>query len=161
MSGRGAPQLSAKGDGMKIAIIASSWHETVMEGLLAGALGACAKAGAHATVIRVPGSFELPIVAKACALRGEYEALVALGVVIRGGTPHFDYVCDATTSGLAQVALDHLIPVGFGLLTCEDEEQALDRAGLVGSMEDKGGQATWAAIVTAVTLRDLDPASLS
>lgn len=155
MSGVGSPVLDPQCDGMRIAIVASSWHETVMDGLVSGALRACIEAGADANVIRVAGSFELPIVAKACARGGEYMAIVALGVIIRGGTPHFDYVCDAATSGLARVALDHLIPVGFGLLTCDDEEQALDRAGLAGSSEDKGGQAAIAAITTALTLRDL------
>ncbi len=98
--------------------------------------------------MRTPGSFELPVVAGALADQG-YDALVALGVVIRGGTPHFDYVCSAATDGLARVALDHGVPVGFGLLTCDTEQQALDRAGLEGSVEDKGYEATSAALVTA------------
>ena len=81
--------------------------------------------------------------------------VVALGVVIRGGTPHFDYVCQAATDGLTRVTLDTGIPVGFGVLTCDDEQQALDRAGLEGSSEDKGYEATSAALVTATTLRDV------
>jgi len=103
-------------------------------------------------VVRVPGSFELPVVAAALAEMG-YEAVVALGVVIRGGTPHFDYVCNAATDGLARVALDHGVAVGFGLLTCDTEEQALDRAGLEGSREDKGYEAAAAALLTATTLK--------
>ena len=84
-----------------------------------------------------------------------YDAVVALGVVIRGGTPHFDYVCSAATDGLTQVALDHGVPVGFGVLTCDTDEQALDRAGLEGSSEDKGYEATAAALATARTLAGL------
>jgi 6,7-dimethyl-8-ribityllumazine synthase len=93
-------------------------------------------------------------VAKALASMG-FQALVALGVVVRGGTPHFDYVCRAVTDGLTRVALDTGVPVGFGILTCDDVAQALDRAGLTGSSEDKGYEATLAALTTAVTLRDL------
>jgi 6,7-dimethyl-8-ribityllumazine synthase len=102
-------------------------------------------------VVRVPGTFELPVVASALAQRG-YDAVVALGVVIRGGTPHFDYVCNAATDGLTRVALDHTVAVGFGVLTCDTEQQALDRAGLDGSQEDKGYEATAAALATARTL---------
>jgi len=94
------------------------------------------------------------VVAAALAEKG-YEAIVALGVVIRGGTPHFEYVCSATANGLARVALDTGAAIGFGLLTCDDAEQALDRAGLEGSSEDKGYDATSAALVTASTLRRL------
>src|SRR5690606_21845940 len=100
------------------------------------------------------GSFELPLVARGCAEAG-YDAVVALGVVIRGGTPHFEYVCAAATDGLARVALDTGVPVGFGLLTCDTEEQALDRAGLADSREDKGREAAEAALSTWVTLRGL------
>jgi len=106
----------------------------------------------------VPGSFELPVVASALAGQG-YDAVVALGVVIRGGTPHFEYVCDAVTDGLTRVALDESTPVGNGVLTCDTEEQALDRAGLEGSHEDKGYDATAAALVTARTLRSVASSS--
>ena len=155
MSGSGSPDMAPSGEGIRVAIIAASWHEQVMSGLIAGAGRACAVAGSEAVVIRVAGSFELPVVAKACAVSGKFDVLVALGVVIRGGTPHFEFVCDAATAGLNRVALDHLIPVGFGLLTCDTEAQAIDRAGLPGSSEDKGAEATAAAISTAITLRDL------
>ncbi len=138
---------------LRVAVVAASWHEQVMDGLLSGAERALkdyqAKAG---ELVRVPGSFELPVVAAALAARG-FEAIVALGVVIRGGTPHFDYVCAAATDGLSRVALDHDVAVGFGLLTCDNEEQALDRAGLPGSSEDKGYEAASAALVTATELR--------
>ncbi len=153
MSGIGAPTLGVSGEGLRIAIVAASWHDEVMDGLIGGATRACQEAGVEATVIRVPGSFELPLVSLECLRSEDFDAVVALGVVIRGGTPHFDYVCNAATDGLTRVSLDTGKPVGFGLLTCDDEQQALDRAGLPGSSEDKGAESTWAAISTAVTLR--------
>jgi 6,7-dimethyl-8-ribityllumazine synthase len=155
VSGPGAPTIGVNGEGIRVAIVASSWHDVVMDGLIAGAARACQEAGAEATLIRVAGSFELPVVAKACATSGDFDAIVALGVIIRGGTPHFEYVCQGTTDGLMRVSLDHLVPVGFGVLTCDTEEQALARAGLAGSSEDKGADATWAALMTASTLADL------
>ena len=160
MSGHGSPDLDrVDGTGLRVAVVAASWHEQVMDGLVAGAERALAAGGVtDPTVVRVSGSFELPVVAAALARQG-YDAVVALGVVIRGGTPHFDYVCAAATDGLSRVALDTGVPVGFGLLTCDTEQQALDRAGLEGSVEDKGHEATTAALATAVTLRDLAAAS--
>ncbi|WP_037606157.1 6,7-dimethyl-8-ribityllumazine synthase [Streptacidiphilus rugosus] len=157
MSGEGAPQLGVQGaKDLKVAVIAAQWHQTVMDGLVAGAERALREYGvADYTVLRVPGSYELPVVAKGLAARG-YDAIIALGVVIRGGTPHFDYVCEAATMGLTQVSVDSGIPVGFGLLTCDNEQQALDRAGLPDSKEDKGHEATTAALATAVLLRGLD-----
>ncbi len=134
-------------------MVAASWHEQVMDGLVDGAQRALKDYQVEApVVVRVPGTFELPVVASALAAQG-YDAVVALGVVIRGGTPHFDYVCRAATDGLTRVALDHETAIGFGVLTCDDEEQALDRAGLVHSREDKGYEATSAALLTAQTLR--------
>jgi 6,7-dimethyl-8-ribityllumazine synthase len=155
MSGAGAPtELDVDGTGVRVTIVAGTWHETISDGLLAGALSTVERLGAAATVVRVPGSFELPVVAKA-ALEAGADAVVALGVIIRGGTPHFEYVSDAATSGLLRVTLDTGKPVGFGVLTLDDEQQGLDRAGLPGSKEDKGAEAAHAAIVTAVRLRDL------
>lgn len=155
MSGAGAARMSVEGaQGMRIDIVAASWHAGVMSGLIAGAERILREAGCDARLLRVPGAFELPVVAGASARAGA-EAVVALGVVIRGGTPHFDYVCEAATSGLTQVALDTGVPVGFGLLTCDDEQQALDRAGLDGSREDKGAEAAEAAIATALLLRQI------
>jgi 6,7-dimethyl-8-ribityllumazine synthase len=140
---------------LRVAVVAASWHERVMEGLVAGAREALsAYQVSSSDFVRVPGSFELPVVAQACARQG-YDAVVALGVVIRGGTPHFDYVCSAATAGLNQVALETGVPIGFGLLTCDTEEQALDRAGLEGSSESKGHQATAAALLTAQALRQV------
>ena len=153
MSGSGAPNMSVDASGLRVAIVAASWHEQVMNGLTAGARRAAG--GAIVEEFSVPGSFELPVVAAACAASGRFDAIVALGVVIRGGTPHFEYVCSAATEGLTRVALDYLIPVGFGLLTCDDEQQALDRAGLPASTEDKGAEAMASALHAALTVRSL------
>ncbi|MCS0639532.1 6,7-dimethyl-8-ribityllumazine synthase [Streptomyces sp. LP05-1] len=154
MSGKGAPELSVKNCGdLRVAVIAAQWHEKIMDGLVDGALRALHELGIdEPTLLRVPGSFELPVVAKVLAERG-YDAIVALGVVVRGGTPHFDYVCQGVTQGLVQVSVETGVPVGFGVLTCDTEEQALDRAGLPGSHEDKGHEAVTAAVATATTLR--------
>jgi len=155
MSGAGAPTLHVDGTGLRVVVVAASWHTVVMDGLLAGARRALAAAGVHdVTEIRVPGTFELPVAAKAAAESGA-DAVVALGVVIRGGTPHFEYVCSAATSGLTDVAVRTGVPVGFGVLTCDDDAQALDRAGLEGSHEDKGAEAAEAAVATVVALRAL------
>lgn len=155
MSGAGAAERDhVDGAGVRVAIVAGRWHDTIADGLLQGALREVERLGADATVIPVPGSFELPVVAKA-ALQGDFDAAVALGVIIRGGTPHFEYVSDAATSGLTRVALDTGKPVGFGVLTLDDEQQGIDRAGLPGSKEDKGAEAVHAAVSTAVTLRVL------
>jgi len=155
VSGAGAPDQSVfDASGLKVAVVAASWHTEVMDGLLAGAQRALAAYQvADARVVRVPGTFELPVVALALAKEG-YDAVVALGVVIRGGTPHFDFVCNAATDGLNRVALDTGVPVGFGVLTCDNEEQAIDRAGLEGSKEDKGWEATSAALATARVLQE-------
>ena len=154
MASHGAPEATVPQlPKARIAVVAASWHTQVMDGLIAGALRALAESGAQYTVLRVPGSFELPVAVKAAA--EAFDAVVALGVVIRGGTPHFDYVCQAATMGLNQVALDSGKPVGFGLLTCDDDEQALDRAGLEGSREDKGYEAASAALLTLETLQSL------
>jgi 6,7-dimethyl-8-ribityllumazine synthase len=156
MSGAGSPtDKPIDCHQLRVAVVAARWHEQVMDGLLAGARRALDDYQVEQpSIVRVPGSFELPVVAGALAERG-YEAVVALGVVIRGGTPHFDYVCSAATDGLSRVALDSGVAVGFGLLTCDTDEQALDRAGLEGSSEDKGYEATSAALVTAMTLRSV------
>lgn len=154
MAGHGAPPIGAVegAAGLKVAVVASLWHTTVMDGLLAGAYRALADSGVtDVTELRVPGTFELPVAAARLAASG-FDAVVALGVVIRGGTPHFDYVCSAATDGLTDVAVRTGVPVGFGVLTCDDDQQALDRAGLPGSKEDKGYEATAAALATAVLL---------
>ena len=156
MAGHGAPDAETfDASGLRIAVVAASWHTQVMDGLVAGATRALAAYGIdEPELVRVPGTFELPVVASALARAG-YDAVVALGVVIRGGTPHFEYVCSAATDGLTRVALDHTVAVGFGVLTCDTEAQALDRAGLEGSSEDKGWEATAAALLTARTITQL------
>jgi 6,7-dimethyl-8-ribityllumazine synthase len=156
MSRSGQPALSPlDGSELSVGVVAAQWHPEVTDGLLAGAARALADAGVDkVAVLRVPGSFELPVVAQALAQRG-HDAVVALGVVVRGGTPHFDYVCTAVTDGLSRVALDSGVPVGFGVLTCDDDDQARDRAGLEGSTEDKGYESTHAALSAALALRAL------
>lgn len=155
MSGEGEPQLQLDGAAdLKIAIVAGQWHRTISEALLEGAQKKLAEAGiSEFTVVRVAGAIELPVVAQ--ALARNHDAVIALGVVIRGGTPHFEYVCDAVTAGLTRVSLDESTPVTNGVLTTDDEQQALDRSGLPGSKEDKGAQAAAAAIDTALTLKHL------
>jgi 6,7-dimethyl-8-ribityllumazine synthase len=156
MSGHGAPSTGAVpgASDLRIVVIAAQWHTEVMDGLLAGAQRAFADSKVtRVEVMRVPGAFELPVAAARLAGAAlELDALVALGVVIRGGTPHFEYVCSAATDGLTQVSVTTGVPIGFGLLTCEDDQQALDRAGLPESKEDKGYEAAQAALTTAVTL---------
>ena len=155
MSGAGAPRITTDGTGLRVVVIAASWHTQIMDGLLAGATRALDAAGvADVTVVRVPGSFELPVAAARAAQQGA-DAVVALGVVIRGGTPHFEYVCEAATMGLTEVSVRSGVPVGFGVLTCDDEAQAFERAGLAGSREDKGAEAAEAAVATAIALRSL------
>jgi 6,7-dimethyl-8-ribityllumazine synthase len=155
MSGFGAPQAPVvDGSGLRVALVSATWHDQVMSGLLAGSRRALAACGVTDVVeLEVPGSFELPVAAARVA--GQVDAVVALGVVIRGGTPHFDYVCAGTTNGLMDVSTRTGIPVGFGLLTCDSLDQALERAGLPGSTEDKGYEAALAAITTASVLRQL------
>lgn len=157
MSGHGAPttgteQLAAAGRaGLRAVVVAASWHQEVMDGLVDGARRAAVEAGiAEPEVVRVPGTFELPVAAARFA--HNYDAVVALGVVIRGGTPHFDFVCQGATAGLTDVSVRTGTPVGFGVLTCDTEQQALDRAGLPGSVEDKGHEAMSAALLTALAL---------
>ncbi|MFL0172149.1 MULTISPECIES: 6,7-dimethyl-8-ribityllumazine synthase [Mycobacteriaceae] len=155
MSGVGVPDMpELDASGIKLAIVASTWHTTICDALLDGARRVATASGiAEPTVVRVLGAIEIPVVAQ--ELAKNHDAVIALGVVIRGGTPHFDYVCDAVTQGLTRVSLDESTPVANGVLTVNTEEQAIDRAGLPGSAEDKGEQAASAALATAITLRDL------
>ena len=155
MSGPGAPdQKPVDCHDLRVAIVAASWHEQVMDGLVDGARRALAAYSVtDVTEVRVPGTFELPVVA--AELARTHDAVVALGVVVRGGTPHFEYVCSAATDGLTRVALDTGTPVGFGVLTCDDDEQALARAGLEASTEDKGYEATAAALDTARAIQGI------
>ena len=158
MSGEGRPDVEldvSECENLKLAIVATRWHPEITDALLAAALATAreAKLAEEPTVVRVAGAVELPVVAQ--ALARNHDAVVALGVVIRGGTPHFEYVCDAVTAGLTRVALDESTAVGNGVLTCDTEAQAVDRAGLPESKEDKGREATLAALDTARVLRSL------
>ena len=160
MSGPGAPPVTvlAAGD-LRLAIVTTRWHAELTDALEAGALAAAGASDvALPTVVRVAGAFELPIVCQALARNG-HDAVVALAVILRGDTPHFDYVCDAVTTGCARVALETGVPVGFGVLTCDNEAQARDRAGLPDSRENKGAEATFAALETALLLRQLTGAA--
>jgi len=155
MSGHGAPRTEiVDAADLRVVVVAASWHDVISDGLIAGTERVLAASGAQYRIVRVPGSFELPVVAKA-ALDAGADAVVALGVIIRGGTPHFEYVSAAATDGLTRVALDTGKPVGFGLLTLDTEQQGLDRAGLPDSTEDKGAEAADAALRTALLLREL------
>ncbi|MEP7019998.1 MAG: 6,7-dimethyl-8-ribityllumazine synthase [Pseudonocardiales bacterium] len=154
MSRHGAPELGAVQGAahLRVAVIASQWHPVVMDGLLDGARRALRESKVNdVTELRVPGAFELTVAAARLAEAG-FDAIVVLGVVIRGSTPHFDYVCQAATTGVTLVTQRTGVPIGFGLLTCDDDEQALARAGLPDSSEDKGYEATVAALATAVAL---------
>lgn len=155
MSGQGAPEVTADGRGLVVGLVAASWHEEIMDGLLDGARRGLAEAGVDdVRELRVPGTFELPVAAARLVALG-CDAVVALGVVVRGGTPHFEYVCSAATDGLSGLAVRTGVPIGFGVLTCDDTEQAKDRAGLPGSREDKGHEAATAAVATAAALAGL------
>jgi len=153
--GAGVPELPAlDASGVRLAIVASTWHGTICDALLAGSRKVATESGIdNPTVIRVIGAIEIPVVAQ--ELARSHDAVIALGVVIRGQTPHFEYVCEAVTQGLTRVSLDSATPIGNGVLTTNTEEQAIDRAGLPTSAEDKGAQATAAALSTALTLREL------
>lgn len=155
MSGEGRPEQAVpECEGIRLAIAVTKWHGGITDTLLDRALAAAKQAKIdEPTVVRVAGAVELPVVCQ--ELAKHHEAVVALGVVIRGGTPHFEYVCDAVTAGLTRVSLDEGTPVGNGVLTVNDEQQALDRSGLPGSAEDKGYEACVAALEAAMVLRGL------
>ena len=155
MSGEGRPdQSTVDAAGLTLAIASTRWHAEITDSLVDRAVAAAKACGVpDAAVVRVAGAVELPVVAQELARR--YDAVVCLGAVIKGGTPHFEYVCDAVTAGLTRVALDEGTPVGNGVLTCNTIEQALDRSGLPGSSEDKGWEAVVAALDTAILLRSL------
>ncbi|GAA1024155.1 6,7-dimethyl-8-ribityllumazine synthase [Acrocarpospora pleiomorpha] len=156
MSGVGRPEPApVEADGLTVGIVAARWHEKITDQLVARAVQAAKDCGATPVVVRVAGSLEIPVIAQALARR--HDAVVALGAVIRGKTAHFDYVCDSVTAGLTRIALDESTPVGNGVLTCDSLHQAIDRSGLPGSHEDKGYEATVAALETAVLLRALTP----
>lgn len=152
MAGSGAPHLDLDATGMQVTIVYGQWHEVIAGGLLDGARRSLAAMGASVREIPVAGAFELAVVSQAVLERGA-DAVVALGVILRGGTPHFDYIAHAATDGLTQVALRTGKPVGFGVLTIDDEQQGIDRAGLPGSREDTGAKAAEAAVGAVLALR--------
>lgn len=160
MSGEGSPSLRVDATGLRVAVIAGKWHKEVMKGLITGAHNTIVESGADHDLFQVAGAFELPLAAQAALTPveqggGGYDAAVCLGVIIRGGTPHFDFVANSVTDGLTRVQLDSGKPVGFGVLTTDNDEQALDRAGLPDSHESKGVEAAEAALHSAVTLRKI------
>lgn len=155
MSGKGAPNTGpVDARGLTVGVVATLWHEGITTALLDRAVATLAECGVdEPRILRVPGAFELPLAAQ--ALARSCDAVVALGLVLRGGTPHFEYVCSAATDGLTRVALDSGVPVGFGLLTCDTEEQAWARSGIGDAPEDKGREAALAALETALVLRHI------
>ena len=155
MSGAGRPDDTAvDAAGVTLGIVCTRWHEPITDRLLERALAAAGACGVEQPVVaRVAGALELPVIAQ--QLARDLDAVVCLGAVIRGATAHFDYVCDSVTAGVTRVALDEATPVGNGVLTCDTIEQAMERSGLPGSSEDKGWEATVAALDTALTLRGL------
>jgi 6,7-dimethyl-8-ribityllumazine synthase len=155
VSGQGRPAgRPVDAAGLRLAIAATRWHEEITGALLDRALAAAAACGVDGpTVVRVPGAIELPVVA--AELAASHDAVACLGTVIRGGTPHFDYVAGAACNGIAEVARAADVPVIFGVLTCDTVEQALDRSGQPDSVEDKGFEACVAALDTALTLKGL------
>ena len=151
-------ELSGKLDatGLKIAVVVSRFNEMVTERLLAGALGVLERAGAapdDITVVRVPGSFELPVAAQQLAAGGKFQAVVCLGALIRGETDHYDYLAREVTRGIGEVALRCKIPVTYGVITAESSEQALNRAGL--KHGNKGVEAAVSAIEMAALWKTL------
>ncbi|MEQ4301992.1 6,7-dimethyl-8-ribityllumazine synthase [Plantactinospora sp. B6F1] len=155
MAGFGEPGLSTvEASGLSVGVVAARWHGELTDHMVDRAVTAAKACGVDdVLVVRVAGSVELPVVAQALARR--CDAVVALGVVIRGATAHFDYVCQSVTEGLTRVALDSGKPVAHGVLTVNDLEQARARAGLPDSVEDKGWAATAAALEAAVAIRDI------
>jgi 6,7-dimethyl-8-ribityllumazine synthase len=155
MAGFGDPHLqTVDATGLRLGIVGSRWHADLVDHMVERAQAAAKECGVTDVVVaRVAGSVELPVVAQALAKR--CDAVVALGVVIRGETAHFNYVNDAVTAGLTRVALDERTPVAHGVLTVESLGQARDRAGLEDSIEDKGWQATVAVLDAALAIRDI------
>ncbi len=155
MSGSGRPAMEAiNAKGLRLGIVAARWNAEITNRLLGRAIDASVACGIPSPVVaRVAGSIELAVVAQ--ELAHQCDAVVALGVVIKGGTPHFEYVCDSVTQGLTRVALDLETPVGNGVLTCLTQEQAVDRSGAPGSAEDKGWETAISALDVALTLRSL------
>lgn len=154
MAKEGLPNIdTVDAAGFTVGVVTSMWNEQICEQLHTRALETARACGAKVTEARVVGALELPVVAQALARK--CDAVVVLGCVIRGGTPHFEYVCDSVTAGVTRIALDESTPIANGVLTANNEQQAYDRAGFSDSVEDKGAEAMIAALHTAVTLKRL------
>lgn len=153
MSREGAPTFSQNAKGAKVAIIASAWHNEIMDQLISGSETALKKADAKFETFRVAGAFEIPLACRIALTK--FDAVVALGVVIRGDTPHFDYVCEAVTSGINQVILEMLKPIGFGILTVDNEQQALVRSQKPFEGDNKGVEAAEAVIASLDVLKKI------
>ncbi|MGV0361094.1 6,7-dimethyl-8-ribityllumazine synthase [Corynebacterium minutissimum] len=155
MSKEGLPTpKNVSGEGIRVAVVTATWNEEICDQLHRRAIETAEAAGATVTAVRVVGALELPVVVQAAART--HDAVVALGCVVRGGTPHFDYVCDSVTQGLTRIALDESTPVGNGVLTVNEYDQAVDRAGFENSTEDKGAESMHAALETVHALRTLN-----
>lgn len=143
-------------NGLKIAIVATRFNDFIVAKLLSGALDYLERHGLDTppVVVRIPGAFELPIVCQKLAATGKYDGIIALGAVIRGATPHFDYVCAEASKGIAQVMLGKSVPIGFGLLTCDNIEQAIERAGAKAG--NKGVEAAAAMLETIRVLERIE-----
>lgn len=147
-------QLDAKG--LKFAIVATRFNDFIVDRLIGGAVDYLQRHGcdrADMTIIRIPGAFEMPVVAKKIASKGDYHGIIALGAVIRGATPHFDFISSEATKGLAHVSLEYGLPLGFGLLTTDNIEQAIERAG--SKAGNKGAEAAAAVLETVRVMEQL------
>lgn len=154
MSKEGLPTQDAlDASGLRVAVVTAEWNADICDVLHERAVATGRAAGAVVDEFRAVGALELPVIVQEVAR--QYDAVVALGCVIRGGTPHFDYVCDSVTEGLTRISLDESTPIGNGVLTVNTHEQAVERSGVEGSVEDKGGEAMHAALATALTLSRL------
>lgn len=145
-----------RADGLHFAIVASRWNDLIVSRLIGGAQEALRRLGAnenHVVTVRVPGSFEIPLVAKKLANSGKYDAIICVGAIIRGETPHYDYLAADVTKGISAVALDTGVPVAYGVITADTVEQAIDRAGVKAG--NKGFEAAMTAIEMANLLKEL------
>ena len=157
MSKEGLPDIAqVDGSGLRVAVVTATWNAEICDQLHAQAVQTATDNGAEVDEYRVVGALELGVVVQAAARA--YDAVVALGCVIRGGTPHFDYVCDSVTQALTRISLDESTPVANGVLTVNDQQQAIDRAGFADTVENKGAEAMIAALDTELQLRTLNAA---
>jgi 6,7-dimethyl-8-ribityllumazine synthase len=146
-----------RADGLRFAIVASRWNDFVVSQLIQGAEDALRRLGANAdaiTTIRVPGSFEIPLAAQKCASSGEFHAVICVGAIIRGETPHFDYLASSVTNGIASASRESGVPISYGIITADTVEQAINRAGVKAG--NKGFEAAMSAVEMADLLRQLD-----